>query len=130
MAPRGAEGGGYLVRVAQPPSGGRLALVDPLPEGSPRPECKSPSPMAPRVAPVWHPCGGTGSLFIGDAGPEEAVGSLGFFVVRPSITPDAVTWCDALEVLHVRTDWLGGEVGVSWFFHAVCGASRAAPHAS
>ena len=44
---------------------------------------------------------------------------LGFFVHRPFLTRDAAQNCDRLEVMHVRTEWLGGERGVSWFFNAV-----------
>ena len=60
-----------------------------------------------------------GTVWVGDNGPEEAIGEFGFFVVRPFITTEAVSACESLEVMHVRTDWLGGEHGVSWFFHAV-----------
>ena len=60
-----------------------------------------------------------GTLFVGDAGPEAGVGELGFFVHRPAITKPRARTCQSLEVMHVRTDWLGGEFGISWFFHAV-----------
>ena len=48
-----------------------------------------------------------------------AIYQVGFFVIRPSITWQEVDWCDFLEVYHVRTDWLGGEKGVSWFFNTI-----------
>ena len=38
--------------------------------------------------------------------------SIAFFVHRPFITAAAAQACDALEVMHVRTDWLDGEKGV------------------
>ena len=61
-----------------------------------------------------------GTLFIGDSGPENGISRLpGFFVHRPPIPKATVSGCDFLEVMHVKTDWLGGEQGVSWFFHAV-----------
>ena len=60
-----------------------------------------------------------GTLFVGDAGPEKAIGDFAFFVVRPFIVEEQALSCDTLEVMHVRTDWLGGEHGASWFFHAV-----------
>lgn len=60
-----------------------------------------------------------GTLFVGDSGPEEAVGQLGFFVVRGFISTAEAASCASLEVMHVRTDWLGGEQGVSWFFHTI-----------
>lgn len=30
-----------------------------------------------------------------------------------------MTSCKTIEVLHLRTDWAGGEAGASWFYHAV-----------
>jgi len=60
-----------------------------------------------------------GSAFIGDAGPENSVSAFGFFVHRPFISAEAAAACSKLEVMHVYTDWLDGEHGVSWFFHAV-----------
>ena len=69
-----------------------------------------------------------GTPFVGDAGPEAGVGRIGFFVHRePPLSREEVMAQVAggpehggtLEVMHVRTDWLGGEVGVSWFFYAV-----------
>lgn len=61
-----------------------------------------------------------GTPFVGDSGPEEGVGRLpAFFVHRPPISKADVRSCEFLEVMHVKTDWLGGERGVSWFFHAV-----------
>lgn len=68
----------------------------------------------PHRKPVYN-----GSPFIGDAGPEHSIGDFGFFVHRPFITADVAQACRRLEVMHVRTDWLDGERGVSWFFHAV-----------
>ena len=41
---------------------------------------------------------------------------------RPLVVEDvsiSLSTRDNAEVMHVRTDWLGGEHGVSWFFHAV-----------
>jgi len=60
-----------------------------------------------------------GSVFVGDSGPEMRMGALGFFVHRPFITKGAVAGCARLEVMHLRTEWLGGERGVSWFFNTV-----------
>lgn len=61
-----------------------------------------------------------GTPFVGDSGPEQGVGKLpAFFVHRPPLTKMQVERCDFLEVMHVKTDWLGGERGVSWFFHSV-----------
>lgn len=60
-----------------------------------------------------------GTPFVGDAGPEGGLAALGFFVHRAPPSRAAVLAARTLEVMHVRTDWVGGEVGVSWFFHAV-----------
>ena len=60
-----------------------------------------------------------GTPFVGDAGPESLAGSGGFLVHRPFITDDAAQACSRLEVMHVKTEWLDGESGVSWFFHAI-----------
>ena len=59
-----------------------------------------------------------GTPWVGDSGPEKGIGEIGFFVHRPFILRQAAQACDVLEVMHVRTEWLGGEKGVSWFFHA------------
>lgn len=67
-------------------------------------------PDRPRVFP--------GTVWVGDAGPEAGVGQFAFFVTRPMLTREAAENCDKIEVMHVRTEWLGGEMGVSWFFHA------------
>lgn len=60
-----------------------------------------------------------GTLFEGDSGPEGTVAEFGFFVVRPFITRAEALACQTLEVMHVRTEWLNGEHGASWFFHTV-----------
>jgi hypothetical protein len=60
-----------------------------------------------------------GTLFEGDSGPEGALAEFGFFVVRPFITKAEALACQSLEVMHVRTEWLDGEHGASWFFHTV-----------
>jgi len=60
-----------------------------------------------------------GSPFVGDSGPEMRMNALGFFVHREFITPEEVMSCERLEVMHLRTVWLGGEQGVSWFFNTV-----------
>lgn len=51
-----------------------------------------------------------GTAFVGDSGPEQGVGAIGFFVHRPFLTAEAARTADSLEVMHVRTQWLGGEV--------------------
>ncbi|KAL1495433.1 hypothetical protein AB1Y20_016801 [Prymnesium parvum] len=60
-----------------------------------------------------------GTPFVGDSGPEMRMNALGFFVHRPFIPRDEAQNCSRLEVMHFRTSWLGGEMGVSWFFHTV-----------
>jgi hypothetical protein len=56
-----------------------------------------------------------GTAWIGDDGPEQGVGTFAFFVSRPKLTREAAQSCTRLEVMHVHTDWLGGEIGVSWY---------------
>ena len=61
-----------------------------------------------------------GSVWRGNSGPESlASGALGFFIHRAYIQASAAQSCRRLEVMHVRTNWLDGEHGVSWFFNAV-----------
>ena len=63
-----------------------------------------------------------GTLFVGSNGPEALMVDgrrIGFHVQRTPIAKLAARHCDSLEVMHVRTDWLGGEHGLSWFFHTV-----------
>jgi len=60
-----------------------------------------------------------GSPFVGDSGPEMRMNALAFFVHRPFISRAEVQNCERLEVMHLRTEWLGGERGVSWFFNTV-----------
>ena len=64
-----------------------------------------------------------GTAWIGDDGPEQGVGTFAFFVSRPKLTREAAQSCTRLEVMHVHTDWLGGEIGVSWY--AVSSSSTA-----
>ena len=64
-----------------------------------------------------------GTAWIGDDGPEQGVGTFAFFVSRPKLTREAAQSCTKLEVMHVHTDWLGGEIGVSWY--AVSSSSTA-----
>lgn len=45
-----------------------------------------------------------GTAFIGDSGPEQAVGALGFFVVRDFLSAPTAQACERIEVMHVRTD--------------------------
>ena len=68
-----------------------------------------------------------GTLFEGDSGPEGTVAEFGFFVVRPFITQAEALACQTLEVMHVRTEWLNGEHGASWFFHTVGSACTQLP---
>lgn len=63
-----------------------------------------------------------GTAWIGHSYPGVLVasnvfGSIGFFVHRPAPPPSQLENCSHLEVGHVRTDFKGGERGLSWFFH-------------
>ena len=60
-----------------------------------------------------------GTLWTGRIGPEVLWPQLGFFVARAFPDPAAMPFCDKLEVMHAQTNFLGWEVGVSWFFHTI-----------
>lgn len=47
---------------------------------------------------------------------RRTISHWGFFVHRPFVSVDDARNCRFLEVLHVKTDWAGGEVGASWFY--------------
>ena len=52
-----------------------------------------------------------GTPWIGEAGPENAIGDFGFFVTRGYIAVEEAAACSMLEALHVMTDSVFEETG-------------------